>query len=365
LIYTKPHYQIALTQLCGFGPIKTKQLLQSVGSEEDVFNLSLKSLSEVTGASVTTLRKMNREEALLKAEKIFIKTQQNNIDFTFYTHPEYPRRLKQCEDAPLVLYSKGKMELNNTRFVAIVGTRDASDYGKRICSELIQQFAGTDIIVVSGMAYGIDITIHQLCLQHGVKTIGVMAHGLEIIYPHLHRSTAKKMVESGGLLSEYPPETKPDRENFPMRNRIVAGMCDATIVVESKIKGGSLITADLANDYNRDVFAYPGNVFDENSAGCNLLIATNKAHLIQNGTDFLTKMGWDLSVKNPVQRSVFPSLTSDEQTIVSFLEKTGQMNVDSLAMELKFPSSKMSVLLFQLEMNGIIASIPGNRCQLV
>lgn len=365
MIYTKPHYQIALTQLFGFGPIKTKQLLSSVEKEDEIFKLPLKSLSEKTGISIAVLKKMNREEALLKSESILVNIRKNNIDFTFYTQPDYPRRLKQCDDAPLILYSKGEMDLNNMRFVAIVGTRDASDYGKRICSELIQQFSGSDIVVVSGMAYGIDIAIHQLCLQHGVKTIGVMAHGLEIIYPQLHRSIAKKMLDNGGLISEYPPNTNPDRENFPMRNRIVAGMCDATIVVESKIRGGSLITADLANDYNRDVFAYPGNVFDENSAGCNQLIATNKAHLIQSGKDFLTKMGWDLSVKNPVQRSVFPSLSDDEQKILSILEKTGQMNIDSLAMELNLPSSKISVLLFQLEMNGVLKSVPGNRCQLV
>lgn len=363
--YTKPHYQIALTELCGFGPIKTKQLLQSVEKEEDVFCFPLRNLAQKTGVSIGLLSKMNREEALRRSEKIIDNLKRNQIDFIFYTDSEYPRRLKQCDDAPLVLYFKGKMDMNNTRFVAVVGTRDASDYGKRICSELIQQFAGTNIVVVSGMAYGIDIIVHQLCLQYGVETIGVMAHGLEIVYPQLHRSTAGKMMNKGGLISEYPPDTKPDRENFPMRNRIVAGMCDATIVVESKIKGGSLITADLANDYNRDVFAYPGNVFDENSEGCNMLIANNKAHLIRNGEDFLKKMGWDLSVKNPVQRAIFPSLTTEEKQIVQLLEKSGQMNIDSMAMKLELPSSKLSVLLFQLEMSGLIASIPGNRCQLV
>lgn len=363
--YTKLHYQIALTQLCGFGPIKTKQLLQLVENEEEIFTLSLRKLSQNTGISFDLLKKMNREEALLESEKILKEIQRYSIDFVFYTSPDYPRRLKQCDDAPLVLYFRGKMDLNDTRFVAVVGTRDASEYGKRICTELIQQFAGTNIVVVSGMAYGIDITIHQLCIQYGVETIGVMAHGLEIIYPQLHRSIAGKMMGNGGLISEYPPNTKPDRENFPMRNRIVAGMCDATIVVESKIKGGSLITADLANDYNRDVFAYPGNVFDENSEGCNMLIANNKAHLIRNGEDFLKKMGWDLSVKNPVQRSIFPSLSLEEQKIIQLLEKSGQMNVDSMAMQLNLPSSKLSVFLFQLEMNGIISPLPGNRCQLV
>lgn len=365
MIYNKPHYQIALTQLFGFGPVKTKQLLQSVGNEEDIFRLPLKKLAQQTKLPLDLLKKMNRDEALLKAEKIFAEIQRNEIEYLFYTDPDYPRRLKQCDDAPLVLYFKGKMDLNESRFVAVVGTRDASGYGKRICSELIQRLAGTNIVVVSGMAYGIDITIHQLCIQYGVETIGVMAHGLEIVYPRLHRSTAGKMLLNGGLISEYPPNTKPDRENFPMRNRIVAGMCDATIVVESKIKGGSLITADLANDYNRDVFAYPGNVFDENSEGCNLLISSNKAHLIRNGEDFLKKMGWDLTVKKPVQRSIFPGLSPEEQKVVQLLEKSGQMNIDSMAMQLELPSSRLSVLLFQLEMSGLIASVPGNRCQLV
>lgn len=365
MIYNKPYYQIALTQLYGFGPIKTKQLLQSLENEEAVFQLSYEELSKISGFSIHSLKRMNRENALQKAERIIADLQRNEINHVFYTSPQYPRRLKQCEDAPLVIYYKGNMDMNNTRFVAVVGTRNASDYGKRICSELIQHFAGTNIVVVSGMAYGIDIIIHQLCLQYGIETIGIMAHGLEIIYPQLHRSTAGKMLINGGLISEYPPYTKPDRENFPMRNRIVAGMCDATIVVESKIKGGSLITADLANDYSRDVFAYPGNVFDENSEGCNMLIAANKAHLVRNGSDFLKKMGWDSTIKNPVQRSIFPSLTTEEQRIVQLLEKSGQMNIDSMAMQLEYPSSRLNVLLFQLEMNGLVASVPGNKCQLV
>lgn len=363
--HNKPIYQIALTQLCGFGPVRTKQLLQHVEQVEDIFTLSFKELSKLSGFNTAILKKMERELALQKAVEIFNEISKFGINFIFYTQSEYPRRLKQCEDAPLVIYSKGEMDLNNTRFVAVVGTRDATEYGKRICTELIQQFVGTDIVVVSGMAYGIDIAIHQLCIQHGVPTIGVMAHGLEIVYPHLHRSTAKKMLNDGGLISEYPPNTKPDRENFPMRNRIVAGLCDATIVVESKIKGGSLITADLANDYNRDVFAYPGSIYDENSAGCNNLIANQKAQLIRNGQDFLEKMGWNLNIPNPVQRAIFPTLSDEEQSVVKLLESSGVMNIDTMSMQLNFPSSKLSVLLFQLEMNGLVSSLPGNRCQLV
>lgn len=365
MIYTKPIYQIALTHLCGFGSIRTKQLLSLVENEEDIFLLPIKKLAQKTGISLEILTKMNREDALSKAQEIYTNIQRYEIDFAFYTDPRYPRRLKQCEDAPLVLYIKGDMDMNNTRFVAVVGTRDISDYGKRICAELIQKLASAGCVIVSGLAYGVDITIHQTCIQYGVETIGVLAHGLEIVYPQLHRSTAKKMIKYGGLVSEYPPNTTPERVNFPMRNRIIAGMCDATIVVESKIKGGSLITADLANDYSRDVFAYPGSIFNENSEGCNMLIANNKAHLIRNGDDFIKKMGWDLMVKNPVQRSIFPSLSKEEQDIITALGENRKMNIDTMAMQLKLPSSKLNVLLFQLEMNGLIALIPGNRCQLV
>lgn len=363
--YTKPIFQIALTQLCGFGTIKSKQLLAAVENEEAIFALPLKKLAQISGFNIEFLKKMERDKALEKADAIYASIQRFGIQSIFYTDVEYPRRLKQCADAPLVLYKRGNIDLNNTRFVAVVGTREASDYGKKICTELIQQLEGSNIVVVSGMAYGIDITIHQLCLQHHVQTIGVMAHGLERVYPHLHRNVAKKMMDNGCLLSEYPPGTVPDKENFPMRNRIVAGMCDATIVVESKIKGGSLITAELANDYARDVFAYPGDVFHENSSGCNQLIASNKAHLIQNGSDFLKKMGWNNGTTKPVQRSIFPSLSEDEKAIVQLLEQKGSLNLDVISMQLNFPSSKLNVLLFQLEMSGIVALVPGNRCKLV
>jgi len=357
--------QIAITQLHGFGSIRSKRLLQSVDSEYDIFNLPFNELSFLSGFSIELLKKMNRQQALDKATKILESIKHYGVEYIFYTHHNYPRRLKQCDDAPLVLYKKGNVDLNDSKFVAIVGTRNATDYGKQLCSELIRSFSESNITVVSGMAYGIDIAIHQLCLQYDIKTIGIMAHGLDIVYPSVHRSVAKKMLENGGLLSEYTPNTQPDRENFPMRNRIVAGLCDATIVVETKRKGGSLITAELANEYNRDVFAYPGSVFDENMQGCNELIANNKAHLIQNGNDFLNKMSWNTKTNNPIQRSLFVDLTPQEQSIVEILEKTGAVNIDTLSVQLNLSASETNVLLFGLEMNGIITSMPGNRCQLV
>jgi len=373
LIYNKPPssssntllYQIATTQLYGFGSIRSKRLLHSVGNETDIFQLPFDELAFLSGFSIDMLKKMDRQRALQKAEAILALTAKHRISVLFYTDAAYPRRLKHCDDAPLVLYYKGECEFNNSRFVAVVGTRNASDYGRQLCKELIRSFSGNNITVVSGMAYGIDITIHQLCLQHDLPTIGVMAHGLDIIYPHVHRSIAHQMFNHGGLVSEYPSDTPPDRENFPMRNRIVAGLCDATIVVETKRKGGSLITAELANDYNRDVFTYPGSVFDENMQGCNQLIANNKAHLIQSGDDFLCKMGWNSAVKIPIQRSMFPNLNPQEQTLVRLLEQMGTMNLDTLATHLKLSASELSVLLFGLEMNGLVRSVPGNQCQLL
>lgn len=367
MIYTNQHYEIAVTQLFGFGPIKTKQLLESLENIRDLFELSEKELSAVSGFQVHSLKKMQRKEALLWAEKVVKDIEKYAIQTLFYTHPDYPRRLKQCVDAPLLIYTKGTVDFNHSKFVAIVGTRNETRYGKRICKELIQSFVGSNIIVVSGLAYGIDFSIHTNCLEQQIPTVGVLAHGLEMVYPREHFGVAVEMCNTGGLISEFPPFTNPDRENFPMRNRIVAGMCDATIVIESHSKGGSLITADLANDYNRDVFAFPGGVFETSSEGCNRLIASNKAHLILNGKDFLTKMGWNNPQKAApsIQKSIFPALTDSEQSIVNLLVDQPEITIDTISMRLKMPISQLSVHLFQLEMSGILKPLPGNRCQLI
>ncbi len=362
--YTEQLHLIALTQLFGFGSIKTRSLLESLDSPTDIFTLSYKELEKKSGFNQSSLRKMERAKALSWAEKVKSDNDKFAIEAIYINDPRYPRRLKQCQDAPLVIYTKGNIDFNDSKYVAIVGTRNATEYGKRICNELIQSFIGTNVVVVSGLAYGIDIAAHKSCLLHGIPTIGVLAHGLEMTYPKDHITVAKQMLEIGGLVTEFPPFTNPDRVNFPMRNRIVAGMCDATIVIESKIKGGSLITADLANDYSRDVFAFPGSIFDENSLGCNQLIAGNRAHLLSNGEEFLTRMGWNMKIAKPIQKSIFPVVTGDEKLIVDLIQEINPINIDVLALKLKMPISKLSVHLFQLEMSGIIKSVPGNKCQL-
>lgn len=363
--YTNQQYQIAVTQLFGFGPKRSRQLIGAVDNLSSIFHLPYKELEQITNVSASVLRKMDRKRALENAVEISKNLQRFEIRTLFYTDSEYPRRLKQCDDAPLVLYAKGNIEFNSSRIVSVVGTRGVSPYGKRICEELIEQFQGTSIQVVSGLAYGVDIAIHRACLRQGVPTMAVLAHGLEMVYPRIHSPVVQRMCEAGGVISEFPPFTNPDRENFPMRNRIVAGLSDATIVVESKDRGGSLITADLANDYNRDVFAFPGGVYETNSEGCNNLISTNRAHLIKGGNDFLQKMGWDVQEKNPVQRSMFVELTDEEQQVVKILESVGEQHVDALAVRTTMPISKLNVILFQLEMNGLIRALPGNRCCLL
>jgi DNA processing protein len=290
----------------------------------------------------------------------------NNVSTHFFLDGDYPRRLKQCNDSPIVVYSKGKMNLNHSKIVSIVGTRDLTSYGQRILIELIHSLKEEGVLVVSGLAYGVDILAHQLCVENDIQTIGVLGHGLDRIYPFKHRGIAKEMLENGGLITEFMINTKPDRENFPMRNRIVAGMADATIVIESKVKGGSIITAELANDYSRDVFAFPGDIDRPFSEGCNDLIRKQKAHLITKGIDFLTFMNWkDENSKVVSQPQLFQDLDKEELEIVNALKEENDLHADVLSLRLNKTPSQMNVLLFNLEMSGIIQQIPGKRFKLL
>lgn len=357
------HYQIALTMLNGIGPRKAAHLVSKLGHPSLIFTEKLSSLHLKTGIGKHVLQSMKREDALIAAENQLNYIERKKVNTHFYLDTNYPRRLKQCSDAPLLLYSTGNFDPNPIRSVAIVGTRSATEYGKGLCEELVQQLANLNVQVVSGMAFGIDICAHKACLKHNIQTIGVLGHGLDRIYPSTHRKTAEALLENGGLLTEFLPGTKPDRENFPMRNRIVAGMTDATIVIESKKSGGSLITAELANDYSKDVFAYPGNVGQIHSEGCNLLIRQQKAHLITSGKDFLEEMNWkdDSSHSKSVQLSCFADLTETEQKICDQLRGVNGEHIDVIAYQLSVPVSQLSVQLFHLEMNGIVRSLPGKK----
>lgn len=356
------HYQIALTLLYGVGPVKAKELMLRTESIEEVFTMRSSQLAKTCGISRALIEKMNRKEALQKASFVIEHMKKHGVSPFFCNQAEFPRRLKNCIDAPLLVYGKGTLPLNHSKLVAIVGTREATSYGRRLCDEIIASFVGQNIVVVSGLASGIDTHVHQRCLDLKVPTIGVLGHGFDRIYPSANRQLAQNMLEDGGLLTEFIPGTAPDRENFPKRNRIVAGMTDATIVVESKLKGGSLITAGLANDYNRDVFAYPGSIHKNTSQGCNRLIADQKAHLLQSPEDFLSMMNWKESqTKKSVQRQLFPNLNVVQTQIAKLLEEEQTMQIDLLSLKTELPISQLNIELFQLEMNGVIQSLPGKK----
>lgn len=361
--YTDLQQQIALTLLEGTGKKRMRHILAHIGSVAAFFQEKKQNLLKISGLGTELLARMDREKALKMAEIHVEYCIKNTLHSYFFQSDDFPSRLNHCEDAPLLLFGRGNMQFNNKKTVAIVGTRNASAYGREICEELIQSLAGKDIVVVSGLAYGIDIHVHQLCVQAGIQTIAVLGHGLDRLYPSVHRQTALKMLENGGLLTEFLPGTKPDRMNFPMRNRIVAGMCDATIVVESGAKGGSLITAELANDYNREVFAYPGDITRELSSGCNHLIQQNRAHLITQSKDFFRLMDWD---QGPAKQKeiFFPDLSPEELTLVKILGEKQNISLEALAIKTQTAVHKVSTALLNLEFMGVIKSLPGKRFSL-
>lgn len=348
--------------LRGIGPITARILLQNDCTLEELFHADYRVLAKKTKLKPTFFREMQRDSALEMSLKVVDFHSVNAISSLYFQDQDFPYKLNQCLDAPLQLFYKGNIDLNQGKFVAIVGTRDATEYGKTICRKLVESFVGRDIVVVSGLAHGIDAWAHHYCVELGVPTIAVLGHGLDMIYPSKHRVLAKEIIGNGGLLTEFGPETIPNRENFPKRNRVVAGLCDATIVVESKPKGGSLITAELANDYSRDVFAFPGSIFCESSQGCNQLIASDAAHLLTTPDEFLYKMGWakEKPIKN-VQRKVFVNLSPVQKKIVDHLQIGHEMEIDRLSIVVGIPVSKLNAELLLLEMDGMVSVRPGNR----
>ena len=362
--YTYLHHRIALTLLNRVGPKKARQLLEKLDNCDQLFTLNAQELYRKTGFSKSFITQMGRKEALKNAEGILSFIEKHQINAVFYTDKAYPNRLSQCPDAPLLLYQKGNDTLDHAHWVAVVGTRNSTAYGKAICRELIASFKGKNIVVVSGLALGIDAYVHQYCIEFGVPTIAVLGHGLDRIYPHKNRNLAKDILRSGSILTEFPPNTLPDRENFPKRNRIVAGLCDATIVVESNAKGGSLITADLANGYSRDVFAYPGSVFQASSQGCNDLIRSDKAHLISSSKDFLTLMEWNEEIIERKKEISLEGLSPIQQEITKAIGAS-TIHIDELAEKTRLNLSTLNIELFDLLMNGSLNELPGKRFSLI
>ena len=354
-------YQIALTFVPNIGDVHAKALINHFGSAEAIFKTSKKHLEELEGIGSVRASSIKNYHDFSRAEEEVLFIKKYKIIPLFSTDKAYPQRLLNCYDSPAMLYYKGNADLNHSKIVAIVGTRNNNEYGKNICEKLVDELASADVLIISGLAFGIDSIAHKASLKNNLKTIGVLAHGLDTIYPSQNASLSKQMTSSGGLLTEFTSNTKPDRQNFPSRNRIVAGISDAVVVIETGIKGGSLITAELANGYNKDVFAFPGRINDSKSEGCNYLIKNNKAGLLTSANDLLENMGWKQvkKVSAKKQRELFIELSPDEKIIVEILQSQEQVHIDELYIKSKLNSSKVAAALLMLEMQNVVISLPG------
>lgn len=357
-------YEIGLTLLPYVGPITAKTLVSYCGSAEAVFRASKKELLKIPGIGPAVAESVRSQKILSVAENELVFIEKHAVEAIFYTDPRFPNRLKQCTDSPAILYFKGSSAqlLDSERIVAIVGTRQPTDYGKAVCEEIIEGLKAYNPLIVSGLAFGIDITAHRKSVQLNLPNIGVMGNGLSSIYPAVHRSIAVKMVENGGLLTEFISTTKPDRENFPMRNRIIAGLCDALVVVQTAPSGGSIISANLAIQYGREVCAVPGNIKDPKSTGCNQLIRIGSAQLIESAEDIADAMRWPEPGKPQViQKQLFVDYSPEEKKVYDLILAQPEIPIDQLSSQAQLTPGELASVILALEFKGIIRTLPGKR----
>lgn len=364
-------YSLALTHIPGLGSVTACHLFRAMGSASAIFRHRNELPQLIPGVTDKLVKLLDCPDAFHRAEQEWLFTEKNQIQCIVFNDEKYPSRLRECDDAPLVLFYRGNANLDALRVISVVGTRHSTPYGEDLCMSFIKELAEycPDVLIISGLAYGIDIHAHRAALQNNLNTVGVLAHGLDRIYPAVHRKTAIDMMDHGGLLTEFFSGTNPDRQNFVKRNRIVAGMSDATIVIESAIKGGALITAELAESYHRDCFAFPGRITDTYSMGCNELIKKNRASLILSAEDFVNFMGWSMNndkSKQVVQRELFPDLSEDEQAIINILHKHSEgIQINTLVVESNIPINRINSLLFEMEMKGIVRVLAGGIYRLL
>ena len=353
---------LALQKIDGVGDIIAKKLLNHCGSAENIFKTKASQLSSIDGIGQFLIKNLKNTAVFLAAEQELKFIKDHLIDVHFYKDESYPDKLKHCIDGPIVLFSSGNINFKNRKVISIVGTRQITSYGSEFCKKLIEDLAPLDPIIVSGFAYGVDIVAHQAAMDLNLQTIGVVAHGLNQIYPKSHKKYVAKMEQNGGFMTEFWSNSNPEKENFVKRNRVVAGMSEATIVIESAEKGGSLITANLANDYNRDVFAVPGRTSDKLSQGCNNLIKTQRANLLTSAADIMYILNWQIEenqTPKAVQKQLFVTLENDEQKIYNYLLKNGKQLLDVIALENDFQVYKISSVLLNMELKGVVRPLPG------
>jgi DNA processing protein len=359
-------YQIALGLVPNIGDVQSKILVNKFGNAQAVFKATKKHLENTDGIGKLRAKCIKEFTNFTTAENEVKFIEKHKITPLFYTDENYPKRLLNCYDAPILLFYKGSANLNASKIISVVGTRKNSDYGKQICQKLIEELKEFNPIILSGLAHGIDTIAHKEALQNELCTVGALAHGLDRLYPDQNKNLAKQMILNGGLITHFISNTEPDKQNFPKRNRLVAGMCDALIVIESAEKGGSLISAELANGYNKDVFALPGRTIDKLSQGCNYLIKQNKAALITSGKDLADLMNWQTHAKpKKKQRELFIEFTPDEKVIVDVLQLQEQTHIDDLYLKSGLSSSAVAQALLMLELQNIIASMPGKVYKLI
>ncbi len=351
---------LALQKIEGVGDIMAKKLLTHCGSAEAIFKTKSSQLAGIDGVGSVLLKKIKDKTVFDRAEKELFFIKKNDVQVSYFQDNHYPERLKHCIDGPVLLFGSGNIDFQNKKTISIVGTRKVTSYGVEFCKKLIADLAPLNPVIVSGFAYGVDIVAHQAAMEHGLQTVGVVAHGLNQIYPSQHKKYVAKMEQNGGFLTEFWSVSNPEKENFVRRNRIVAGISEATIVIESADRGGSLITANIANDYNRDVFAVPGRTSDKYSQGCNNLIKTQRANLLTSAADLIYILNWDLDQKSKtVQKQLFVSLDENEQKIYAYLQQKGKELLDIIALDCDFPIFRISGILLNMELKGVIRPLPG------
>ena len=365
---------LALLKVEGVGDIVAKKLINHCGSAENVFNSKSQSLKSIDGIGAVLIKNLKDKSIFEKAERELRFIEKEKTTILYYQNDDYPNKLKHCIDGPVLLFGSGNLNFENRKIISIVGTRVVTSHGVDFCKKLIEDLAIFNPIIVSGFAYGVDIVAHQAAMENKLQTIGVLAHGLNQVYPKAHKKYVAKMEENGGFLTEFWSNSNPDKENFVRRNRIVAGMSEATVVIESAEKGGSLITAIMANDYNRDVFAVPGRTSDKYSQGCNNLIKTQRANLMTSAADLVYILNWEIHSQDQtrgkaeldgannnkvIQKQLFVSLDNDEQKVYDYLQRNGKQLLDSIALECEFPIFRISSLLLNMELKGVIRPLPG------
>ncbi len=358
-------YQIALTKIPEIGSVNGRKLIQYFETASAIFSARKKELRAIAGISERAAEAIKNCTLTAEVDAEIEYLKKENISALFITANNYPHRLLHCYDAPILLYWRGTADLNAQKILSIVGTRMNTVYGKNTTESIVQSLP-KDLLIVSGLALGIDSITHKAALKNGMQTIGVLAHGLDDMYPSQNKSLANAMLQQGGLLTEFPHQTKADKYNFPKRNRIVAGISDATLVIETAIKGGSMITADLAFNYNREVFALPGKITDLHSSGCLHLIQQNKSNVFTSTEQLLETMGWETKRQKQTdpQLKIFPQLSDDEQLIIEILRADGCISHDELFSKALLNSSRMAAALLNLELQNLVSILPGKKIQL-